>query len=185
MISQFATSLIFAHAGHGASNGFLHGFVHPVGGLDHILAMVAVGIWAAMLGGRATWIVPTSFIILMAIGGAVGMSGVAFPFVEHGIGASVLVLGVLIAIAARLPVYAAAGIVGAFALFHGVAHGAEMPFTESGLGYGLGFLVATAILHLVGVGIGFGFERLTALIFIRTAGAGIALVGGLLLAGVL
>lgn len=185
MISLFATSLIFAHAGHGDSDGFLHGLTHPVGGLDHILAMVAVGVWAAMLGGRAVWMVPTSFIALMAIGGAMGMSGVAFPFVEQGIGGSVLVLGVLIAIAARLPVYVASGIVGAFALFHGVAHGAEMPFTESGLGYGLGFLVATAILHLIGVGIGIGAERIAAPAFVRTAGAGVAVVGGLLLTGIL
>lgn len=181
MLSHFSTPLIFAHADHGDFSGFLHGFLHPASGLDHILAMVAVGVWAAMLGGRAVWMVPATFIILMATGGAIGMAGITLPFVEQGIGGSVLVLGIMVAIAARLPVYIAAGMVGFFALFHGVAHGAEMPFTESGIGYGMGFLVATAILHLIGVGLGIGLTRFTPPALIRMAGATVAVVGGLLL----
>ena len=185
MISNSATSLFFAHAGHGSSSGFLHGLMHPVGGLDHILAMVAVGVWAAMLGGRAVWLVPATFVILMAVGAAIGMSGFDFPAVEPGIGASVILLGLLITMAANVPPAAAAGIVGFFALFHGAAHGGEMPFAASGVAYGLGFLISTATLHLCGVALGAGMQRVSPPVICRTAGAAVAIAGGLLLAGML
>ncbi|MFY8215907.1 MAG: HupE/UreJ family protein [Chthoniobacterales bacterium] len=185
MISNFATSIFFAHAGHGSSSGFLHGLTHPVGGLDHILAMVAVGVWAAMLGGRAVWLVPVTFTTVMAIGSVIGMSGFEFPAIEPAIGASVMILGLLIMVAAKVPVGVAAGIVGFFALFHGAAHGAEMPFSVSAVAYSLGFLGSTAALHLVGVGLGAGMERVSPAMVYRTAGAAVAIVGGLLLTGVL
>ena len=124
----FAPMLAHAHPGHDAS-GFSAGVAHPVHGLDHILAMVAVGLWAAQLGGRAKWLVPASFISVMAIGGALGMAGMPLPFAEQGIFASVLILGVLIAAAVRLPLAASMAIVGLFALCHGHAHGLEMPTT--------------------------------------------------------
>lgn len=183
MLSSIATSYFFAHAGHGSSSGFFHGLMHPVGGLDHILAMVAVGVWAAMLGGRAVWLVPASFISVMALGGALGIAGLEIPMLEQGIGASVVVLGLLIAIAAKVPVGVASMVVGFFALFHGSAHGAEMPFAESGIAYGAGFLIATALLHLCGVGLGVLLERFSAPVICRTAGAAVAIAGGLMLAG--
>ena len=120
-----ATAL--AHPGHTGmdSMGFAHGFSHPFTGVDHILAMLAVGLWAAQLGGRAIWAVPTAFVSLMLVGGALGVSGVSMPFIEQGILASILVLGVLIAGAFKLPVTISASLVGMFALFHGVAHGSQ------------------------------------------------------------
>ncbi len=148
-------SLAQAHPGiPGHTHGFDNGLFHPLTGLDHICAMIAVGLWAAQRGGRALWLVPLTFVSVMAFGGALGMSGIALPFVETGIVASVLILGVLIAAAVRLPLMASAAMVGLFALFHGFAHGAEMPDTASGLVYGIGFIAATAILHLCGIGLG-------------------------------
>jgi urease accessory protein len=116
-----------AHIGVGDTHGFLHGFSHPLGGIDHVLAMIAVGIFAAHLGGRALWLVPLSFISTMAIAGLLGMAGVWLPFVEIGIGMSVVVLGFAVALQLNLPTLAAMGLVGFFAIFHGHAHGAEMP----------------------------------------------------------
>lgn len=139
-----------AHPGHGATS-LMHGLAHPLSGLDHLLAMVAVGLWAAQLGGRARWLVPASFLGVMALGGALGMSGVVLPFAESGVAASVLILGVMIAAAVRMPLAASAGLVGVFALCHGFAHGAEMPVAASSLGYGAGFVVASALLHLAGI----------------------------------
>ena len=131
-------SLANAHTGIGNTAGLLHGFGHPLGGLDHILAMVAVGIWAAQIGGKAIWAVPTTFVSVMVVGGILGITGVAVPFVEQGIVMSVLILGVLIAAAACLPLASSAAIVGLFALFHGHAHGAEIPVAVSGFAYGVG-----------------------------------------------
>jgi urease accessory protein len=149
----------WAHPGHGAAVGFVHGLVHPVTGLDHVLAMIAVGLFAANLGGRALWAVPLSFVSVMAVGGALGIAGIGIPFVEAGIAVSVIVLGLAVALRWQWPVAAAMGLVGLFAIFHGHAHGAEMPVDASGLEYGLGFILATALLHAVGIGLGMGIAR--------------------------
>ncbi len=148
------TGLAAAHTGVGSTHGFTHGFMHPVGGLDHVLAMVAVGLFAAQRGGRALWLIPCSFVAMMAVGGALGLYGFALPMVELGIAASVIVLGAIVALQARVPVAAAMGLVGFFAIFHGHAHGAEMPVDASGLAYAAGFMLATALLHVAGIGLG-------------------------------
>ncbi|MGE0213876.1 MAG: HupE/UreJ family protein [Parvibaculaceae bacterium] len=177
----------FAHTGVGDTGGFAHGFLHPVGGLDHILAMVAVGMFAAHLGGRALWLVPAAFVLMMAVGGAAGVFGVALPFVEIGITASVLVLGLAVAFRWSLPVAAAMALVGFFAVFHGHAHGAEMPVDASGLSYGLGFMLATALLHAVGLGIGLGLGRIgeRSRLAYQAGGGAMALAGLGLLTGIL
>src|SRR5438067_6654430 len=133
-----------AHPGMGDTTGLAHGMSHPVGGADHVLAMVAVGLLAALTGGRAVWLVPTSFVAMMALGGALAMAGIGIPFVEIGIGLSVVVFGAAIAWRADLPVLAAAAVVGLFAVFHGHVHGAEIPDTVSGFEYGIGFMLAAA-----------------------------------------
>ncbi|HEY0301235.1 MAG TPA: HupE/UreJ family protein [Rhizomicrobium sp.] len=149
-----ATAAAEAHTGEGATHGFFQGVGHPLGGLDHILAMVTVGLFAARLGGRALWLVPGAFVAMMAFGGVLGMAGLGLPFAEIGIGLSVVVLGLVVALQADMAAWAAMAMVGVFALFHGHGHGAEMPATASGLEYGIGFVLATALLHLGGVGLG-------------------------------
>lgn len=178
--------LAFAHTGAGDVHGFTHGFAHPLGGLDHLLAMVTVGIFAYQLGGRALWAVPATFVALMAVGGALGISGIDVPFVELGIALSVVVLGAAVAFGVKAPLAAAMAIVGFFALFHGHAHGAEMPADASGLAYGLGFMSATALLHLAGLGLGMAIGRFGEAHgekFVRGAGAAVAVAGVGLLAG--
>jgi urease accessory protein len=165
-----------AHPGHGVT-GFNAGLEHPISGLDHILAMVAVGLWAVQLGGRAIWMVPLSFVGAMIAGGALGMAHVPLPFVEHGILASVLILGLLIALAARLPLGASMAVVGVFALFHGHAHGADMPGTSAVLGYGFGFALATTLLHGAGMSVGFLARKAAQTQWVRLAGVAIALAG--------
>ncbi len=149
----FAPTIAFAHPGHDGA-GLLHGFLHPLGGLDHIIAMVAVGLIAARLGGRALWLVPASFVSVMAVAGLAGMAGAGLPYVETGIALSVVVLGAVAVFGVAMPVAAAMGLVAFFAVFHGYAHGAEMPETASGLLYGIGFVAATAMLHGIGIGLG-------------------------------
>jgi urease accessory protein len=177
-----------AHTGVGDTSGFLHGFGHPSGGLDHVLAMVAVGLFATQLGGRALWLVPLAFVSMMAIGAALGMAGVNLPFVELGIGLSVVVLGVAVAARAHLPTIAAMALVGVFAVFHGHAHGAEMPRSISGFEYGTGFVLATATLHAIGIGLGLSIGRLSDALgsrVLRVAGSAMALAGiGILTASV-
>ncbi|MFG1224323.1 HupE/UreJ family protein [Xanthobacter wiegelii] len=178
--------LAFAHTGAGAVHGFSHGFAHPLGGLDHLLAMVTVGIFAWQLGGRAVWAVPATFVGLMAVGGALGVSGIDVPFVELGIALSVIVLGGVVAFGLKAPLAAAMAMVGFFAIFHGHAHGAEMPANASGLAYGLGFMVATAGLHLAGLGLGMAIGRFGELHgekFVRGAGAAVAVAGVGIMAG--
>jgi urease accessory protein len=166
-----------AHIVPGEANGFTSGLNHPLHGLDHILAMVAVGLWAAQLGGRSLWLVPATFVSLMTVGGALGMLGVHVPMVEAGILVSVLALGVLIAAKARLPLILSMAVVGLFAVFHGHAHGTEIPLAASGLSYALGFVFATATLHACGIGLGLLAQRRLAAPALRFAGAGIALTG--------
>lgn len=148
-------TVAFAHVGAGSTSGFMHGFMHPLSGLDHQLAMILVGIFAYQLGGRALWLVPLTFVGVMALGGFLGVMGVEVPFVEIGIALSVVVLGAIVAFGVKPPVAAAIGAVAFFAIFHGHAHGSEMPLDASGLEYGLGFMLATAVLHAIGIGIGF------------------------------
>jgi urease accessory protein len=178
-------SVASAHPGH-EGTGFVHGLIHPLGGLDHILAMVAVGLFAARLGGRALWLVPASFVTAMAVAGAVGMAGFALPHVEAGIALSILVLGAAIAFETTMPVAAAMALVAFFAVFHGYAHGAEMPETMSGLAYAGGFLAATATLHAAGIGLGLLLGRGSALVsrrILQIGGGAAALTGAALLAG--
>jgi len=174
----FVPSLAQAHPGHfNQSPGWANGLLHPVSGFDHVWAMIAVGLWAVQCGGRAIWLVPLTFVSTMALGGLLGMHGVAGPMTEQGIAASMLVLGLLIATAARLPMIASALIVGIFAIFHGYAHGTEMPATASGCSYILGFMAATAVLHLCGISAGFMMQRLNSNGLVRCAGLIIATFG--------
>lgn len=184
-VSVLTPVAALAHTGAGDTHGVVHGFMHPVTGLDHVLAMVAVGILAALLGGRAIWLVPASFVALAAVGGLLGVQGVPVPFVEFGISASVVLLGLAIALQARLPLGWTVGLVGLFGLYHGYAHGAEMPADASGFAYGAGFLAATAMLHIAGIGLGLGIAhmaRRSATRFAQAGGAAIALAGIVLLA---
>jgi len=170
-------TLAHAHVGVGPTSGLFAGLEHPVTGLDHLVAMVGVGLWAAQRGGRSLWLVPLAFLLVILLGGLLGMAGIALPWVEPGIVASVLVIGVLIAAAVRLPLVASVLIVGLFALFHGHAHGAEMPDTAPGLTYCLGFLLSTACLLLTGVGVGLAAQRVGTAQLVRYAGGAIALFG--------
>ncbi len=166
----------FAHPGH--EGGLTGGLAHPFTGLDHVLAMVAVGLWASQLGRPAMWLLPAVFPVVMAGGALLGANGVALPFVELGIVASVVVLGAAVAFGLRVSLTLSAALVGVFALFHGHAHGAELPAAGSALLYGTGFVAATLVLHAVGVGIGALAQRTFVL---RTAGGAIAATGLLLL----
>ena len=181
-----APTLAFAHPGlPGHTHDLASGFMHPFSGLDHILAMVAVGLFAAQLGGRALWAVPASFVAMMAAAGVAGMSGVALPLTETGIALSVIVLGGAVALRLALPVAAATVLVGFFAMFHGYAHGLETPETASGLLYGLGFVAATAALHALGIGLGLALGRFEGAFgrgLISMAGSAAALIGMVMLA---
>jgi len=148
-----------AHVGVGDAHGFVHGFSHPLSGIDHVLAMVAVGLFAAHLGGRALWLVPLSFVSVMALAGIAGSAGTKLPFVEIGIGMSIVVLGLAVALQLSVPTLVAMGLVGFFAIFHGYAHGIEMPQGVSGLFYGAGFICATTLLHAMGVGLGLAIGK--------------------------
>ena len=148
-------AVAFAHTGVGDTSGFVHGFGHPISGLDHVLAMVMVGVFAWQLGGRALWLVPTTFLTVMAAAGALGIAGIGIPFVEIGMALSVVALGAIVAFNVKAPVTAAMGVVGLFAIFHGYAHGAEIPEDVGGVAYAAGFLIATATLHLAGISAGF------------------------------
>jgi len=171
-------SFAHAHVGVGEVHGFMHGLAHPLSGLDHVCAMVAVGLWAAQMGGRAIWRVPLTFVGVMALGGMMGMAAVPIPYVEGGIVMSLLVLGVLIAAAVRLPLAASAAIVGVFAVFHGYSHGAEMPQDASGLEYAAGFVLATALLHASGIAVALLAKNQGRTQWLRFAGVAIALCGG-------
>lgn len=175
-----ATMPAFAHLDPGEHGSFAAGFSHPLFGLDHILAMVAVGLWAAMKGGKAVWIVPAAFISTMAVGFAAAIAGVPLPFVEPVILASVIFIGIAVALALPIPTGAVAAMVGFFAFFHGHAHGGELG--EAGAWeFAIGFILATAVLHAAGIGIGLALGRFGGKALARIAGAATAL-GGLWLA---
>ncbi|PDT01316.1 urease accessory protein [Rhizobium chutanense] len=173
-------AVAYAHTGVGQTSGFMHGFSHPISGLDHILAMVMVGVFAFQLGGRAVWLVPATFVLVMAVGGGLGIAGVNVPFVEVGIALSVIVLGAIVALSVKAPTAVAMGVVGLFAIFHGHAHGAEMPEDAGGAAYAAGFMIATALLHAAGLGLGFLIARIgerQGPFVVRTTG-GLAAVAG-------
>ncbi|THK35771.1 HupE/UreJ family protein [Ensifer sp. MPMI2T] len=174
----------FAHVGTGSTASFAAGIAHPLSGLDHVTVMVAVGLWAALKGGRALWIWPAAFVGVMLIGGALGMGHVSLPFVEPAILASVVAIGILVALAVDLSPFAGAGIVGLFALFHGHAHGSEVAETVGGLEYMAGFALATATLHLIGIGLTLGLARTHLRGLVRAGGVACMLVGVGLFAGV-
>ncbi|MBZ9803346.1 HupE/UreJ family protein [Mesorhizobium sp. ES1-6] len=166
----------YAHVGIGTTSSFTAGFMHPLSGLDHMTVMIAVGLWAALKGGKAIWAWPAAFVGVMLAGAALGMAHVPVPFVEPGILASVVALGLLVALAVDLPVSAGVAILGLFALFHGHAHGTEVPENAGGLDYMAGFAIATMLLHAVGIAAGLGlgtrFRRVA-----RIAGAACAAIG--------
>lgn len=172
-----------AHLLDATGAGWGSGFAHPFSGLDHLLAMIAVGIWAAQIGRPALWLLPLAFPTAMAVGGAMGASGIEVPFIEAGIASSVAVLGLLIALAVRPPAAVAAMLVIVFALFHGHAHGTELPEAASPWLYGIGFVLATAILHAVGLGLGALLNTPFGARSVRLGGLCIATFGVLLLLG--
>jgi urease accessory protein len=143
-----------AHEQVGVPGGLANGFLHPLTGLDHLIAMVAVGIWGAQLGAPAIWVLPITFPLVMALGGVLGVLGIPLPMPEVVIALSALVLGAAVAARLRLPFAAAAVVVGVFAIFHGHAHGTELPSAANPLSFGVGFVVATGLLHLCGIAIG-------------------------------
>lgn len=172
-------ALALAHVGQGdISGGFVAGFQHPVLGLDHVVAMVAVGLWGAQLGAPAIWALPIIFPLVMALGGVLGGSGVPLPGVEIGIAASAVALGLMVLLAARPPLWVAGALVGLFAVFHGYAHGAELPESANPLAYALGFVVATGSLHLLGILLGLINRWSWGTLSLRAGGAVIAACGG-------
>lgn len=173
-----------AHVFGAGGAGLFQGFEHPFSGLDHLLAMIAVGLWAAQIGGRAIFLLPIAFPLMMALGAAAGVLGMPLPGVEYGVAASVVALGLLIAFGAKPPLAVSAPLVGLFALLHGYAHGAELPEAASPFAYGAGFIVATIILHAIGVGAGLLLRGRAALLIPRLAGTGIAAAGLLIAANI-
>jgi urease accessory protein len=173
-----APAAALAHPGHDGAGGLVQGLLHPVTGIDHVLAMIAVGVLAAQYGGRALWLIPMSFLVAMAAAGAIGMAGIPVQIVEAGIGLSIVVLGLVIAFQIKPPTLVAMVVVGFFALFHGYAHGSEMPNGLAGLSFAAGFLVATALLLGMGVGLGLLLQRRTlSRRLIQAGGGAMALVG--------
>jgi len=176
-----AATPALAHTTKGLGVGFVSGFTHPLTGIDHILAMVAVGIWGTQLRKPAIWLLPVTFPLVMSFGGVLGIRGLPLPGVETGVAASAVVLGLMIVLAARPPIAVAAVIVGAFAIFHGYAHGVELPKAAYPLAYGVGFVLSTGLLHLTGIAIGLIERWPVGPRTLRALGAGISAVGVYLL----
>jgi urease accessory protein len=168
----------FAHVGQGEAAGLLAGLAHPTSGLDHVLAMVAVGLWGAQLGSPAIWLLPVAFPMVMALGGVLGLVGVPIPGVEYGIAASAILLGAAVMFELRPPAAAAAALVAFFAVFHGHAHGTELPPGQSAMLYSMGFVVATGCLHALGIGVGEARRWTWGDGLLRAAGTAVA-VGGI------
>ena len=173
----FSSTNLFAHPLLGTQSGFSNGFFHPLSGLDHILAMLAVGIWAAQMGGKAKWIIPITFVGIMSVGGMLGMNNISLPFAEIGILVSVIVLGVLILAGIRLPILVSSILVGVFALCHGHTHGTELPAAASGVMYAAGFALTTIVLHLSGIGFGTAVNKIANEKIVKLSGAMIAIAG--------
>ena len=177
-----AAQTAYAYEASGVAGGFASGFMHPILGWDHVAAMVAVGLWGAVLGPPAIWILPVVFPLVMAFGGALGVAGIPLPGVEIGIAISALVLGSMVLFAARPPLWLAAVVVGAFAIFHGHAHGTELPHAVSPLAYSLGFVLSTGMLHMCGIAFGLLARWKAGVLIVRAGGGVIALAGVLFLA---
>jgi urease accessory protein len=177
LILMILPRLIFAHVEAGKAAGFISGFHHPISGWDHIAAMIAVGLWGAQLGIPAIWLLPVAFPMMMAIGGFLGLIGVPLPAVEIGIGISAVVLGTMVALEMKPPLFVAVLIVAIFAIFHGYAHGAELAPGTSAMAYSLGFVVSTGCLHGVGILIGLIHKWKTGRRIVRLAGCMIAAAG--------
>jgi urease accessory protein len=174
MLTALWAPSALAHILQGEAYGFVTGFLHPISGADHVLAMVAVGLWGAQLGAPAIWVLPVAFPLVMAMGGMLGFLGVPIPGVEYGIAASAIVLGTAVAFEVRPSVVIAAIVVGCFAIFHGHAHGTELPPGQSALLYSMGFVIATGCLHAVGIGIGTVHRRRWGQQLLRVAGTVVA-----------
>ncbi|MBX3673003.1 MAG: HupE/UreJ family protein [Burkholderiales bacterium] len=167
----------WAHEGGGQAAGFLSGMLHPISGLDHVLAMVAVGLWGAQLGAPAIWLLPVAFPLVMAFGGFLGLMGVPVPGVEIGIALSAVLLGVMVATQSRPPLGVAIALVGFFAVFHGHAHGTELPVGASGLLYSVGFVIVTGLLHATGIAVGLVHRWERGRLALRGAGAAVTAAG--------
>jgi urease accessory protein len=176
MCAAFAEPAL-AHTGHSLTGGFAGGFLHPLFGLDHVVAMVAVGLWGAFLGAPAIFILPIVFPLVMTFGGVLGILGIPLPGVEFGIAISAVVLGLMVALAAKPHLAVAALLVGLFAIFHGYAHGAELPDGADAVAYSLGFVIATGLLHLIGIAFGLLTQWPQGRIAVRAAGSAIAIAG--------
>ncbi len=166
-----------AHEQQGQAAGFVTGLLHPVSGLDHVLAMVAVGLWGAQLGAPAIWLLPVTFPLVMAFGGFLGLVGIPLPGVETGIATSAILLGAMVATESRPPLWLAAALVAFFAVFHGHAHGTELPPGESGFLYSVGFVLATGCLHATGITVGLIHRWGTGRMALRGAGAAVSAAG--------
>jgi urease accessory protein len=173
----FWTQSAFAHPVKGEAIGFLTGFLHPISGLDHVVAMIAVGLWGAQLGAPAIWLLPVAFPIVMAFGGMLGLMGVPLPGTEIGIAASAIMLGAAVMLEVRPPLAVAAVVVSFFAIFHGHAHGSELPAGQSALLFSIGFVIATGCLHGVGISIGLIHKWPWGQRALRMAGGGVAAAG--------
>jgi urease accessory protein len=173
---MLASSVAAAHTG-SFGGGFVGGFGHPLFGPDHVAAMVAVGLWGAFLGAPAIYVLPIVFPLVMAVGGVLGILGLPLPGAEVAIAASAVVLGMMVATAARPPLWVAALVVGVFAIFHGYAHGAELPPGADAVAYSVGFVVATGLLHLAGIALGLTVRWPAGRVGVRGAGAAIAAAG--------
>jgi urease accessory protein len=167
----------FAHVKGGEAIGLISGIQHPISGLDHILAMIAVGLWGAQLGAPAMWMLPVAFPMVMAFGGLLGMLGLQLPGIEIGIAASAVALGFVVFREVRPPLWLAAVLVGFFAIFHGHAHGTELPPGANGLLYSIGFVIATGCLHAAGIAIGLIHQWAAGRVALRLAGALVSLAG--------
>ncbi len=170
-------AIAWAHVEQGRAGGLLAGLRHPVSGLDHVLAMISVGLWGAQLGAPAIWLLPVTFPMVMAFGGMLGLAGVALPGVEAAIAVSGIALGLAVLTEWRPPLWLAALIVGFFAVFHGHAHGAELPPGADGILYSVGFVVATGTLHATGIGIGVVHRWAWGRVALRATGAAVACAG--------
>ena len=176
-VSILVPEIALAHTEGGITGGFVSGFTHPILGWDHVVAMVAVGLWGAFLGAPAIWLLPVVFPLVMAFGAALGVVGIPVPAVEIGIAGSAVVLGLLIVLAVRLPLWLAGVIVGVFAIFHGYAHGIELPEAVNPFAYGVGFVIATGLLHLIGIAFGLLIRWPMGTYAVRVGGAVISAVG--------
>lgn len=182
-VCLFTAFPALAHSSDGYGGGFVAGFTHPILGWDHVAAMVAVGLWGAFLGAPAIWILPVVFPLVMALGAVAGILGIPVPAIETGIALSAVVLGLMIVFAMKPPIWLAAIIVGSFAIFHGYAHGTELPASVNAFAYAVGFVISTGLLHLIGIAFGLLVKWPAGRAAVRGAGALISLAGVAFLTG--